>query len=367
MSLVREKANLFLVYVLAGSSIFLKIYRAEASILTGVNVGSPAPYTVQDYGSGEVRGVLQGQVVLHPLTVLQADQAKKYRALYEKFPAWKIEVESENPGGEFNFKRYEACPKDELPTSTNPSPTVSCPLTIAEVNSVAPNLSVPAKQTSTIGSVTIFEFIPDGGNFSKQNGSFIQIIRNSYSSDCNGKYETLKIDNLLPCPKSSPLYWYEFNSSVFLDRTEDPFFYGGLNNVDEYFDAEVFAASVEGKRLRLYDGVSWGWRSKIKITPAPPAKPLSALPPSPDPSRTARRPPCPAGMPIHSCIIFGYDYGGNGYAQVPLTEIAPSQSDPTNTNPVPTPALLPSLIATGIYHGKKWRKRKKQQTDRTAA
>jgi hypothetical protein len=376
MSLKIASKNLLQVYVLAGVPIFLGVYQAKASTITGGGPGSPAPYTapysiyVQKDGKYiDNQYTIKGKVVLHPLKSLQVGRSETYRELLNAFSGFKVVNRNRNPNGEFNVKRYEACPIG----------TELCVMSNAEFDAISTQVTkrFNTKGLGSIGALLLVDFISPSSNSSGQNPNFVQIVQTSYSPNCNGDSDVYKVDTFCPTSStpSTPLYYAGFNSSSFYDRPEDPNFYGKEdeegNYKDGYFNAELFAAKVvsngDNTIVTLYDGISWGWRSEISRIPLRSDKSSSALPPSPDPPRTARRRPCPAGMPIHSCIIFGYDYGGNGYAQVPLTEIAPSQSDPTNTTPVPTPAILPSLIATGIYHGKKWRKRKKQQADRTAA
>jgi hypothetical protein len=359
MRLEIASKNLFRVFALIGVPVFLiEVYRADASTITGatsrVPVDYKALYSIYDQQKGDTKSKIKGTVVLHPLKLLKVDRAKTYRDLLDEFPGFKVIDKNRKPDGEFNVRRYEACPTG----------TELCVMSIGEFQAIAPgiNNAVTNKGSASIGALFLVDFILPTGNLSSETPNFVQMVQTSYSPNCSGATDVYKVDTQcsakvpatsttpeIPKKPLTPLYYAGFDSSLFYDRPEDPYFYGQNQNKDgsvndEYFNAELFAAKVvrnpnlvSNTVVTLYDGISWGWRSKISRTPLQPGDFSSALPPSPDAPRTARRRPCPAGMPIHSCIIFGYDYGGNGYAQVPLTEIAPSQSDQPIQLPSPPP------------------------------
>jgi hypothetical protein len=126
---------------------------------------------------------------------------------------------------------------------------------------------------------------------------------------------------------------------------------------------EITAKTV----IKIYDGVQWGWESIFRPENQ---NRISSLLPSPLPG---------ASLPSYCSELI---YDGNGYycsanALEPSVNsdftAAPSQQielvSNSDAKEIPTPAILPSLVATGIYHGRKWRKRKQQNQncDTTAA
>jgi hypothetical protein len=371
LTVVNRKISCFVIVV--GFSIPFRVERGNASTLTGVAPGSPVDYILPDYSDGAgFRGSVKGRIVLHPLTLLKTKDAESSRALLDAFPGFKVIDKNPKPNGEFSVKRYEAC-------KTGPG---ICSITTAELNTVNSGAILPAKQNNTIGSVFIVEFLPESAGLSSQNLNFVQIVNNTYQPDCSkssASYKRDKVDS--GCPPSTPLYWSQFNSSVFLDRPEDPFPYGGPQGEDEYFNAKLFAAKVTPNQnlasntiVTLYDGVSWGWKSTIRRTPSsPPNKLSSALPPSPDSPRERLFYDCSRYYTISCCSAWGYasvdpllrgtlsldpEFQDNSIYENNAT------TDPTA---VPTPALLPTLATAGIYHGRKWRKRKQAQKDNDIA
>jgi hypothetical protein len=205
------------------------------------------------------------------------------------------------------------------------------------------------------GALLGLKFLPEPGDPSGSDVKFIQVLTTSYSPTCLGKYGEVKIDN--GC-RDNPFYSSGPVAS-FLDRPAT----GKTNS--EYFVADLFLATQgKGNQVTIYDGLAWRWDSSVKFKPKN-ALLLSQLPPAP-----------PAPPPLKSCLERHNDayYCRQfiNYTSIPVLVLQenpnftadPSQQMELASNPaaesVPTPAMLPSLVATGIYHGRKWRKRKQQ-------
>jgi hypothetical protein len=142
-----------------------------------------------------------------------------------------------------------------------------------------------------------------------------------------------------------------------------------------FFAETYLAEEIGNKNVKIYDGFSWGWRKKYlgKFQDVP-ASPLLA---------SLLRPPARPGLgcletsngDVYYC---SRQYAGDSSANLAIQEnldftVDPSQqlefAPASNVESVPTPAMLPGLVATGIYHGRKWRKRKQQNqnSDNAAA
>jgi hypothetical protein len=134
------------------------------------------------------------------------------------------------------------------------------------------------------------------------------------------------------------------------------------------------AEEYEPNKVRIYDGIEWGWSSSFtkELQAALPADiPSSGSPTSPKRPSYA----CGRGWPISCCTPWGLDYSTSGVVSKGTLSLDPEFQDnsiyennaTTDPTAVPTPALLPTLATAGIYHGRKWRKRKQAQKDNDIA
>jgi hypothetical protein len=174
---------------------------------------------------------------------------------------------------------------------------------------------------------------------------------------------------------ATPFYYGEKSLSW---NAQSPYYFSDQpsridSEQDHYWRAKLFIAQqYEGtKTVEIFDGIAWGWENKVLREITPPRDLMASLTDPSPPTAPSKRYTCPSYNSVTSTC-----YGGWSYNKTNLVGTGTLDFDPASTvnlpnsadpEPVPTPAILPSLIATGIYHGKKWRKRKKQQTDRTAA
>ncbi len=131
---------------------------------------------------------------------------------------------------------------------------------------------------------------------------------------------------------------------------------------------------LEGNQVEIYDGIRYGWSSSFtkELQAALPADiPSSGSPTSPKRPQTI----CGRGWPPSCCVAWGFDYSTNGVANKGTLSLDPEFQDnsiyennaTTDPTAVPSPALLPTLATAGIYHGRKWRKRKQTQKDNDIA
>jgi hypothetical protein len=134
------------------------------------------------------------------------------------------------------------------------------------------------------------------------------------------------------------------------------------------------AEEYQPNKVRIYDGIEWGWNSSFtKGTQAalPADIPSSGSPTSPKRPSYA----CGRGWPISCCTPWGLDYSTNGVVSKGTLSLDPEFQDnsiyennaTTDPTAVPSPALLPTLATAGIYHGRKWRKRKQAKKDNDIA
>jgi hypothetical protein len=169
--------------------------------------------------------------------------------------------------------------------------------------------------------------------------------------------------------------------------------YNNISQIDEFFDLPYRSSEVEKphewsaelylveeyepNKVNIYDGIRWGWSSSFtKDTQAalPEDIPSSGSPTPPKRPQTI----CAPGWPITCCIAWGHwgdDYSSNGVINKGTLSLDPEFQDNsiyennaiTDPTAVPTPALLPTLATAGIYHGRKWRKRKQTRKDNDIA
>jgi hypothetical protein len=286
---------------------------------------------------------------------LSAIGTEKYKDVMQKsYPKWSFSDAQNRYGnqslkGEFVIAVNDAC-------EAGPN--------ICTVNSLAiiggPDFSNDPqfKAPTSVGSIFGMTFTP--GDSSETFGStagqvnYLQIVKTSFSDLLCSPKDSFHVDR----PGCSPMdpYYNSVNQSFtyFFDRPITPRY-----NLPQYFDGEVFLAKPgNSNSVTLYDGVSWGFKtSVVRVTPAS-SNLLSMLPPSQDPSRY----PPPNGRCLGDASCYGnYVAAFTNYdliiAESNLSLDAAAQ---TNTDSVPSPALLPGMIATGIYHGRKWRKQKHQ-------
>jgi hypothetical protein len=83
----------FSVVILACCPIFLKVYRSDAVILTGITNNQEASYTVSNYSIYDTKtgidrtGTLEGKIVIPKLQALPLGGAEWYQGLFEQsFP-----------------------------------------------------------------------------------------------------------------------------------------------------------------------------------------------------------------------------------------------------------------------------------------
>jgi hypothetical protein len=363
--------------VLALYNFFVETHNADAATLSAPPLprlkwqqGITYEETFQDSAGNDFRS--RSAIAVPELRLLPSSAAKRYRDILDSttFPdKWTYRVAEARDGefslrGNFNSTIYQPCPLDENACSHSNLNELGGPN--------KPFLSV-LRSGRTVGAELALSYTPLSGEPSGSNANYLQILSVSYASRLTGPYKdnVPAIDVNYEQGLVTPLFLTSYAipaGTFFYDRPETE-----LSDRRQSFKADLFFVEQgSGNKITIYDGVSWGFENFVGRVPKPDPNQLTSLPPSQKPSRTARRPPCPAGMPIQSCIAFGFDYGGVSYAGVPLEEIAPSElsfDEPAAApESVPTPALLPGMIATGIYHGRKWRKRRQQiDSDNIAA
>jgi hypothetical protein len=361
MIVSKESPKLILLFISMYCFSFLSIDPANAATLSGTEA-KPTARRYSASGSPNVSGKYSGIIGVPKPMLLPAYGVQRYgKGVFERdSPAWTFIDAQARDGenslqGEFNIKVNDAC-------ETGPNICTINSLTIVGGPPAFPG-GGEEKDPFSIGSVFAFQFNPKSGDPSGSSANYVQTIKNSYSNlNCGYPINTLFID--ANCnPALSPLYWspswYNYNASFFLDRPITPLF-----NQNQFFDAEVFlAVQDKGQRITLYDGVRWGFQSFV--TRVPPVYPdrLSMLPPSQDLPRN----PQPNGRCFGDASCYGNYYADSINSDLIIAE-SNLLSDPNalqtqEAESVPTPALLPGMIATGIYHGRKWRKRKRQNSD----
>ncbi len=244
--------------------------------------------------------------------------------------------------GNINISEYFGCARGQSCNSSDPAISVIAPpyISIGAVFVAKYNWVAADKPISQLSS----------------NVRFIQRVFSTYSGDgcpLKGSY----IDN--GC-RSTPYYpIIDLNDrSKILDRPR----IASLANRAERFNAETYVVQVANDNssggFTLYDGVAWGWDNRLarkKSTGDFTSAPILAGAPQPQDNGL-----CPGDA---SCY-------GNYPIAVTSSDLIVSDStlllDPSmasksaDITAVPTPALLPGMIATGIYHGRKWRKRKQR-------
>jgi hypothetical protein len=301
----------------------------------------------------------EGVVSLYTPNLIPVGGAKQYKEVFKRdFPdPWKF-FDSEARDGEYalagNFQSlaYEKCSTSIGKNCEIPSLTPFG----------GPSLGIPPLPQSSIGALFIMKYALATGESFSSDMDFVQIVNTSYASaiGCNYPDNAPIVDRL--CGATNPYFNNYSGNSNGIFYMDVPF--TDRRRTSNVFKAATFfARKGQNNSVTLYDGVSWGWSNNVTRKFIKPNN-ISSSQPSQSSPFSPLKPPCPAGMPIQSCIAFGYDHGGVSYAQVPIEEIANSQlsfDEPAAApESVPTPALLPGMIATGIYHGRKWRKRKQQ-------
>jgi hypothetical protein len=215
------------------------------------------------------------------------------------------------------------------------------------------------------------------GEFQPSDGSnWVQRIRSNHS--INGVHTgKLSEDSLDDSPSQEhPLYQsvYRNTSGRFTDSParNDP--YNPHTWIGELFLVETMGPK-SNKEFIIYDGIGWGWGNKLKRQqnqcPANIAVTASGDCPTTAAMLGPNSPSSVNKVPAWRCPGDASCYGNYNRAFA-SSELIVSEStlllDPSATSEldppaVPTPALLPGMIATGIYHGRKWRKRKQRNQE----
>jgi hypothetical protein len=203
---------------------------------------------------------------------------------------------------------------------------------------------------------------------------WIQYVDANYTSnDCAnaGIYDRELIDNLCKYGANDKPYYPAAYRSYVEDAPNIGVVY---KNKEVYFDAHTYLAKETGsKHVRVYDGVYWGWKNKNSRKKVEKIALFIGDPPPGDPPDLPRKSCLERHNDAYYCGGF-VNYASNSVLQENLNFTAdPPQQLELTSNPdvesVPTPAMLPGLVATGVYHGRKWRKRKQQNhnSDNAAA
>lgn len=351
MATISKTKGLVYVCILTYFSIFLKAYKANAVNFTGISFSpsSPLPSPVEfslEYDNGvSDRGTLKITVELSKLEALPPDGAQKYSQLvksqYGKYGNWEVVDAPKRRGsqsslnGTFDIKRYEPCEFGPVCDISTGSGT---------------GLAAPTKQSATIGALLGLVYLPATGDPSGIQTNYIQKLNTSYTT-CVGQVP--KQDKIDSC-SSSP-YYLPNNGAGFVDRPVSPDY---LN--DQFFNAELYLVQPGvGNKATMYDGIAWGWKSTVTKIPKSPTSLLSPSAPSAPSS-----PPLRYGYCISDPFTYCTYASTASILSTSTLNLDEREINSTDPSTIPTPALLPGIVATGIYHGRKWRKRKqKSQSD----
>jgi hypothetical protein len=357
MSCFNNRNSRVLISILIYSPFLLVPHKATAVSLIGPSSNTPVSHIELISEPNKVTAKYEAIVSLSTLKLIPVGAVKVYQKELERdFPApWKFVDAQARYGqyslkGEFESLVYEAC---------GTSAPNDCP--VSTFLPYGPNIGLQPKNKDAVGALFTMRYKPAPGEPSGANANYVQVANSSYSnfagSPCVYPANTWYIDRL--CNAATPFYLNALGLSSGTFFADRPFFSKSELNI--VFMADLFFVKQDNNNLvTLYDGVSWGWRNDVtRVSKVAPSL-LSPLSPSPNPPRS----PQPNGRCFGDASCYG-----NYYAASINSDLIIAESDILSDSnalqiqeaeSVPTPALLPGMIATGIYHGRKWRKRKQR-------
>jgi hypothetical protein len=341
--------------VLAGVNLSIMLSATKVAAFQVSGGGVNGGVTTYQYGDG------YWYVATKPLKTLQrgggdlfADAFKDFNKLSKSVTdsTWTYETAAQDLEGEFNSAGYFPCGMGD-----------PCGFTGITGQTWYYPRSIKTKVGAII-AVDYFRASSDPVNSSFSDAGWVQRTSNNYGPTCQGiMFSTNKLDNF--CNASAP--YYDLRDPQFADRPG--WSKGGENTILKFVGDVYIVREIDDHHIVVYNGVRWGWlnaplrgASKASVESSLLIAATEAASPLPKKERDVPM-SCPPGMPIQSCIAFGYySYEEGLLPESTLTfdAVAHGSSVSPESEAVPTPALLPGMIATGIYHGRKWRKRKQQ-------